>query len=78
MEKVRYMQVVQRFGENQQPRDFGLEDLNNKNTPNIEGSKTRNNLQRRYLEVKKQEAAFESQLSRLKHNKQCTHDVFRE
>ena len=57
---------------------FCSEDLNNKNTPNIEGSKTRNNLQRRYLEVKKQEAAFESQLSRLKHNKQCTHDVFRE
>ena len=78
MEKVSYMQVVQRFGENQQPTDFGLEDLNNKNTPNIEGSKTRNNLQRRYLEVKKQEAAFESQLSKLKHNKQCTHDVFRE
>ena len=54
--------------------------LNNKNTlcGSIEGSKTRNNLQRRYLEVTKQEAAFESRQSSLKHNKQCTRDVFRE
>ena len=44
----------------------------------IQGSKTRNNTQTRYLENKKQEATYDSGLSSLKRNKQCTRDVFRE
>ena len=44
----------------------------------VEGSKTTNNLERRYLEVKKQEATYDSELSSLKRNKQFTRDVFRE
>ena len=44
----------------------------------IPGSKTTNKLQRRYFEVKKREATYDSQLSSLKRNKYCTRDVFRE
>ena len=44
----------------------------------VEGSKTTNNLEKRYLEVKKQEATYDSELSSLKRNKQFTRDVFRE
>ena len=44
----------------------------------MEGSKTWKNLQRRHLEIKMQEPAFESRLSCLKRRKQCTPDVFRE
>ena len=41
----------------------------------IQGSKTINKLQRRYLEVKKQEGTIQPSLKR---NKQCTRDVVRE
>ena len=44
----------------------------------IQVSKTTNKLQRRYLEVKKREAASDSEVPRLKCNNQCTPDVFRE
>ena len=44
----------------------------------IQGSKTRNNLQKRYLQITKEEAAYESQISSLKCKKHCTRDVFRE
>ena len=44
----------------------------------IQGSKTRNNLQRRYLQIKKEEAADDSQISSLNCKKHCTRDVFRE
>ena len=52
------------FEENQEPEAFGLEDFEDKNTLSgcIEGSKTRNNLQRTYLQIKKQEVTYESQL----------------
>ena len=65
-----YMRVVYGFQENQQIAAFGLEDLKDKNTlcRCIQGSKTRNNLQTKYLEVKKQEATYDSELSSLKRN----------
>ena len=44
----------------------------------IQGSKTVNKLQRRYLEVKQHEPTFDSQLPSLKCNKQSTRDVLRE
>ena len=44
----------------------------------IQGSKTTNKLQRKYLEVKQQEHTSDSQLPSLKCNKQSTRDVFRE
>ena len=44
----------------------------------IEASQTKNKLQRQYLEVEKQEATYESQISRLKCNKHCTDDVFKQ
>ena len=43
----------------------------------IEASQTNNKVQRWYLEVEKQEATYESQISRLKCNKHCTGDVFK-
>ena len=43
----------------------------------IEASQTNNTLQIRYLEGEKQEAIYESQISRLKCNKHCTGDVFK-
>ena len=43
----------------------------------IEASHTNNKLQIRYLEVEKQKATYESQISRLKCNKHCTGDVFK-
>ena len=43
----------------------------------IEASQTKNKVQRRYLEVAKQEATYESQIFRLKCNKHCTGDVFK-
>ena len=44
----------------------------------IEASQTKNKLRRQYLEVEKQEATYESQISRLKCNKHCTGDVFKQ
>ena len=44
----------------------------------IQGSETTNKLQRRCLEVKKQEATYESQVASLKCNKECNRDVSRE
>ena len=44
----------------------------------VQGSKTTNKLQKRYLEVKKQEATYDWQLSSLKRNKRWTRDDFRE
>ena len=44
----------------------------------IQGSKRRNNLQKRYLQIKKEEAAHESPISSLKCKKHWTCDVFRE
>ena len=44
----------------------------------IEASQIKNKLQRRYLEVEKQDATYESQVSRLKCNKHCTGDVFKQ
>ena len=40
--------------------------------------KTRNKPQGRYLEVKRQERTYESQISGLKCNQQCTPNVFRD
>ena len=44
----------------------------------IQGLKTTKKLQRNYLEGKKQEATYDSQVPSLKCNKQCNRDVFRE
>ena len=41
-------------------------------------SKTRIKLQRNYLETKKQEANYESQISRLKYDKESTCDTLRD
>ena len=59
---------------------FWVRQFKNKNTLRrcIQGSKTTNKLQRRYLEVKQQEATCDSQIPSLKWNKQCTRDFFRE
>ena len=43
----------------------------------VEASQTKNKLQRRYLEVEKKEATYESQISRLKCNKHCAGDAFK-
>ena len=43
----------------------------------IEASQTKNKLQRRYLEVERQEATYESQIPGLKCNKHCTGDAFK-
>ena len=40
--------------------------------------KTKNKPQGRYLEVKRQELTYESQISSLKCNQQCTPNVFRD
>ena len=47
---------------------FSLRDYKDKNTirRSIQGSKTRNNLQKRYLQITKEEAAYESEMSSLK------------
>ena len=44
----------------------------------IQGLKRRNNLQKRYLQIKMEEIACESQITSLKCKKHCTRDVFRE
>ena len=44
----------------------------------IQGSKTTNKLKGKYLEGKKQEATYDSQVLSLKCNKQCNGDAFRE
>ena len=44
----------------------------------IKEPKTRNKLKGRYLELKKQEANYESQITGLKCNKECTRHVFRD
>ena len=44
----------------------------------IQGLKTTKKLQRNYLEGKKQEATYDSQVPSLKCNKQCNRDAFRE
>ena len=63
IEEVKYMRVVYKFSENKQPAAFKV-----KNTLRrcIQGSKTRNNLQRRYLQIKNEEAAYESQMQNAK------------
>ena len=43
----------------------------------IKCSKTKNELERRYQEVKKQEATYGPQISSLTCNKKCTRNVFR-
>ena len=43
----------------------------------IKSSKTKNELERRYLEVKKQKATYGPQISSLKCIKKCTRNVFR-
>ena len=49
---------------------FSLSDYKDKNKNTIrrciQGSKTRNNLQKRYLQITNEEAAYESQMSSLK------------
>ena len=44
----------------------------------IQGLKTTKKLKRKYLEGKKLEATYDSQVPSLKCNKQCNRDVFRE
>ena len=44
----------------------------------IKEPKTRNKLKGRYLELTKQEANYESQITGLKSNKECTRHVFRD
>ena len=44
----------------------------------IKASQTKNKLQKRNLVVEKQEATYESSISRLKCNKHCTEDVFKQ
>ena len=44
----------------------------------IQGLKRRNNLQKRYLQIKMEEIAYESQITSLKCKKHCTCEVFRE
>ena len=44
----------------------------------VEASQTKTKLQKRYLEVEKQEATYESLISHLKCNKHCTGDVFKQ
>ena len=73
------MQVVYGFSENQHRVPFSLEDLKTKKhgTNVSKPLKPKNKLQRRYLEVEKKEATYESQISRLKCNKHCTGDAFK-
>ena len=82
MEEVRYIicNLFRGLKEKEQPSAFVLENLNNKNPlrGHIQGSKTWNTIQRRYLEIKKEETVLQSRLSSLKWKKQCNRDVFRE
>ena len=70
------MQLVYGFSEN---RTFRFRGFKDKKTLHkcIKASQTKNKLERKYLEVEKQEATYESQISRLKCNKHCTGDVFK-
>ena len=60
--------------------NFWVRRFNDKNTlfVFIQDSKTTNKLQRKYLEGKKLEVTYDSQVPSLKCNKQCNRDAFRE